>query len=77
MSSGSAGIWRMDVTSAPPVDCKIRGVDDPAILPNYPYRDDAIAGYKAIHTYVASVVNHFYGQSKSTLFCFRHRKVGG
>lgn len=35
---------------------------DPAILPNYPYRDDAIAIFDAIEEYVSTVVNHFYGK---------------
>jgi hypothetical protein len=49
----------------PPVDCKERGVDDMEILPNYPYRDDAIAIYKAIEAYVKSMVQYFYGWSEA------------
>ncbi|OQV25732.1 Allene oxide synthase-lipoxygenase protein [Hypsibius exemplaris] len=52
--------FRLDVTATPPVDCKVRGVDSPTVLPNYPYRDDAIAVYNAIHKYVETIVKHFY-----------------
>lgn len=50
------------MSATPPADCKDRGVDDPAVIPNYPYRDDAIAIYNAIRTYVSSIVNFYYGQ---------------
>ena len=38
-----------------------RGVADPAILPYYPYRDDACGLYAAIERYVRSVVEGVYG----------------
>ena len=36
------------------------GLDDKGLLPNYPYRDDALDIWYATKTYVANVVKHFY-----------------
>ena len=41
-------------------DLRIRGVDDPNIFPNYPYRDDALLIWNAIHAWVADYVRLYY-----------------
>uniref|UniRef100_A0A1W7RAZ7 Arachidonate 15-lipoxygenase B n=1 Tax=Hadrurus spadix TaxID=141984 RepID=A0A1W7RAZ7_9SCOR len=70
MSVGTAGMfqliakgldtWSLDVDGTIPESIRKRGVLDPAILPNYPYRDNAIAIWDAIKRYVTKVVTHFY-----------------
>ncbi|XP_070576107.1 allene oxide synthase-lipoxygenase protein-like [Ptychodera flava] len=52
--------WRIDLKGDIVNDLQSRGVDDPEVLPNYPYRDDALLTYKAIETYVGKVVNGNY-----------------
>ncbi|BAY09425.1 lipoxygenase family protein [Calothrix sp. NIES-2098] len=37
-----------------------RGVDDPKLLPVYPYRDDALLVWDAIHGWVADYLNLYY-----------------
>ena len=37
-----------------------RGVDDPTLLPNYPYRDDALLYWKAIRQWVADYLAIYY-----------------
>ncbi|MBE8999156.1 lipoxygenase [Nostoc sp. LEGE 12447] len=37
-----------------------RGVDDPNILPIYPYRDDALLVWNAIHQWVSDYLNLYY-----------------
>jgi len=51
--------WKL-ADSKPRVDFERRGVLDPAILPYYPYRDDALAIWDALEEYVAGVLHHFY-----------------
>lgn len=41
-------------------DLARRGVLDPAVLPCYPYRDDALPLWDAIEAYVGAVLGHFY-----------------
>uniref|UniRef100_T1IPC8 Lipoxygenase domain-containing protein n=1 Tax=Strigamia maritima TaxID=126957 RepID=T1IPC8_STRMM len=53
-------VWRLDLNGAAPKEIESRGVSDPAILPHYPYRDDAIAIYDIIRKYITEVVNHYY-----------------
>lgn len=53
------GLWKL-ADAKPRVDFERRGVLDPAILPYYPYRDDALAIWDALEEYVAGVLNHFY-----------------
>ncbi|MBW4641168.1 MAG: hypothetical protein KME05_23725 [Gloeocapsa sp. UFS-A4-WI-NPMV-4B04] len=44
-----------------PMTLKSRGVDDPHSLPDYPYRDDALLIWYAIHDWVSSYLKLFYG----------------
>ncbi|OYQ64780.1 hypothetical protein B9G53_10090 [Pseudanabaena sp. SR411] len=39
---------------------KKRGVDDPSLLPDYPYRDDALLIWEAIATWVKSYLSIYY-----------------
>ena len=43
-----------------PADLAARGVDDPAKLPEYPYRDDGLLVWQAIHQWVAGYVGLYY-----------------
>lgn len=43
-----------------PTDLKNRKVDDPNILPNFPYRDDALLVWDSIATWVSEYVNIYY-----------------
>uniref|UniRef100_F6UJG6 Lipoxygenase domain-containing protein n=1 Tax=Ciona intestinalis TaxID=7719 RepID=F6UJG6_CIOIN len=43
-----------------PACLKRKGLDDPNLLPNFHYRDDALDVWKAMEQYVANVVNHHY-----------------
>ncbi|XP_022247531.1 hydroperoxide isomerase ALOXE3-like [Limulus polyphemus] len=52
--------WRMDRNGVLPNELKSRGVNQPDVLPNYPYRDDALAIYYAIHRYVSKIVKYYY-----------------
>ncbi|QSQ16997.1 lipoxygenase [Myxococcus landrumensis] len=42
------------------LDLERRGVLDPSILPDYPYRDDALPLWDAFEEYVGGVLRHFY-----------------
>lgn len=44
----------------PPNDFKARGVDDAGLLPDYPYRDDALLVWQAIHEWVQGYVGLYY-----------------
>jgi arachidonate 15-lipoxygenase len=46
--------------SAPPALFARRGVDDPALLPDYPYRDDALLLWQAIHRWVSAYLAIYY-----------------
>ncbi|XP_077984768.1 polyunsaturated fatty acid 5-lipoxygenase-like [Glandiceps talaboti] len=52
--------WRLDVQGTFPNELKQLGVNDPNVLPNYYYRDDALLIYDAIHSYVSKIVNAHY-----------------
>jgi len=43
-----------------PNDLKARGVDDAGKLPDYPYRDDALLVWQAIHEWVKGYVGLYY-----------------
>lgn len=43
-----------------PADLQRRGVDNPDILPNYPYRDDARLIWNDIHTWVSEYIHIYY-----------------
>ncbi len=45
-------------------DLKNRGVDDKEILPDYPYRDDAILIWDAIHVWTTDYVDVYYKSDK-------------
>ncbi len=43
-----------------PADLKSRGVDDPAKLPEFPYRDDGLLVWQAIHEWAAGYIGLYY-----------------
>ena len=43
-----------------PADLESRGVDDPVVLPDYPYRDDALLVWNAIAQWVGEYVATYY-----------------
>ncbi|KYC38121.1 lipoxygenase [Scytonema hofmannii PCC 7110] len=47
-----------------PKQFKQRGVDDPNLLPVYPYRDDALLVWDAIHQWVSSYLNLYYAKDE-------------
>jgi arachidonate 15-lipoxygenase len=47
-------------TAMLPKQLKERGVDDPAVLPVYPYRDDALLIWNAIHQWVSDYLKLYY-----------------
>jgi len=51
--------WKL-LDNKPRPDFERRGVLDPAVLPYYPYRDDALPLWDALEEYVGSVLGHFY-----------------
>ncbi|XP_077996559.1 allene oxide synthase-lipoxygenase protein-like [Glandiceps talaboti] len=72
MSSGRIGMleiirrqwktWRLDVDGTLPNGFKERGVNDPEVLPNYPFRDDALLVFDAIKDYVTDIVKGHYDE---------------
>ncbi|MGL5065393.1 MAG: lipoxygenase family protein [Microcoleus sp.] len=51
--------WSLD-GFAFPAELKSRGMEDVTQLPHYPYRDDGLLLWNAIHKFVSGFVNHFY-----------------
>jgi arachidonate 15-lipoxygenase len=43
-----------------PAALRARGVDDPDVLPDYPYRDDALLYWQAIRTWVGDYLGTYY-----------------
>lgn len=48
-----------------PTTLKKRGVDDPQRLPDYPYRDDALLIWNAIHNWVSRYLKIFYADDNA------------
>jgi arachidonate 15-lipoxygenase len=44
-----------------------RGVDDPQLLPHYPYRDDALLVWDAIHRWVSDYVRLYYKSDRDVV----------
>jgi arachidonate 15-lipoxygenase len=63
ISRGLAGTvmqsWELD-DALPPVALRLRGVDDPEALPDYPYRDDALLVWKAVRAWVSDYLAQYY-----------------
>ncbi|RYZ42927.1 MAG: lipoxygenase [Myxococcaceae bacterium] len=58
---GKKGYQRWKLTdNKPREDIARRGVLDPAVLPHYPYRDDALPLWDAFEEYIGGVLGHFY-----------------
>jgi arachidonate 15-lipoxygenase len=51
--------------SSLPKVLKVRGIDDVECLPNYPYRDDGLLIWNAIHEWVSSYLNLFYANDSA------------
>jgi arachidonate 5-lipoxygenase len=61
LALGKKGFQRWKLAdNKPRPDLERRGVLDPAVLPYYPYRDDALPLWDAIEEYVGGVLRHFY-----------------
>ncbi|XP_070552625.1 polyunsaturated fatty acid 5-lipoxygenase-like [Ptychodera flava] len=56
--------WRFDINGDLPTSLKARGVYDPEVIPDYPFRDDAMLIYDAIKNYVSAVVKGHYKTSE-------------
>lgn len=50
-----------------PVNLKARGVDDPAVLRDYPFRDDGLLVWNAIHGWASSYVSLYYHSDQDVL----------
>jgi len=48
-----------------PRELKKRGVDDPTTLPLYPFRDDGLRIWSALHGFVETYVAHYYPTAES------------
>ncbi|XP_070552624.1 polyunsaturated fatty acid 5-lipoxygenase-like [Ptychodera flava] len=52
--------WRLDVDGTLPTYLRDRGVDDPEVIRDFPFRDDALLIYNAIRNYVEEIVMAHY-----------------
>jgi len=50
-----------------PADLERRGIADPKHLPDFPWRDDALLLWEAIHTWVGNYVSVYYADDKAVL----------
>ena len=50
-----------------PADLKRRGIADPKYLPDFPWRDDALLLWEAIHNWVGSYVSVYYADDEAVL----------
>jgi arachidonate 15-lipoxygenase len=50
-----------------PADLKQRGIADPTYLPDFPWRDDALLLWEAIHNWVGSYVSVYYADDEAVL----------
>lgn len=50
-----------------PADLKARGVDDAGKLPDFPYRDDALLVWQAIHEWVKGYVSLYYADDAAVV----------
>ncbi|MEL6229962.1 MAG: lipoxygenase family protein [Cyanobacteria bacterium J06627_3] len=50
-----------------PEEVKNRGMGDDKRLPHYPYRDDGMLVWNAIHTFVSGYLNHFYQKPQDVI----------
>ncbi len=76
ISAGAAGslellrreyaTWNFSLCDLP-ADLARRGVDDPQLLSNYFYRDDGLAVWGAIQTYVSGVVDFWYPTAETVV----------
>ncbi|XP_069130264.1 polyunsaturated fatty acid lipoxygenase ALOX15B-like isoform X1 [Argopecten irradians] len=57
--------WRMDVDGTLPKELESRGLLDQTVLSGYHYRDDALALYNIINSYVTAYVALYYDCSSS------------
>lgn len=68
--------WNLMVDGHLPNRLKQNGTDCKEKLPNYPYRDDALLIWNAIHNYVSEIVNSVYSESISFIFHYKIASVG-
>ncbi len=60
-SLAAKGVQSYEFDKAPlPLRLKAQGLDDPGVLPNYPYRDDALLYWEAIRQWVADYLALYY-----------------
>eukprot|EP00057_Strongylocentrotus_purpuratus_P032934 XP_789433.2 PREDICTED: arachidonate 5-lipoxygenase [Strongylocentrotus purpuratus] len=68
--------WSLEKQGSLEKDLADRGVDDPEVLPNYHYRDDARLVRRAIYDYVKTIVDHHYDTDERVTSDFEIRHWG-
>ena len=63
LTSEAVRSYRVDEALLPAA-LRARGVDDPAVLPDYPSRDDALLHWNAIRAWVRAYLGAYYGSDK-------------